>query len=136
MFTIQHVDVHVRICDEQTVEKLVQAIQHARSAELDVILHAVKTLGEKTMTTLSDLQAKVDKASADAQTAFSDGATKLDALAKQVSDLQAQIAAGQTVDPAELAAVSAELSTQSDALEAAAAAFEAKVSPAAPAPTT
>lgn len=129
MFTIQHVDIHVKVFDEQTVEKLVHAIQNARKHELDLILNAVKTLGENTMTTLSDLQAKVDKASADVQTAFSDGARKLDELAQKITDLQGQIASGNGVDPAELAAVSTELSSQSDAMEAAAAAFEAKIAP-------
>ena len=70
------------------------------------------------MSELTDLQAKFDKASTDVQKALTDAAAKLDALAAQIAG---------NPPPAELAAVAADISAQSDALEAAAAAMEAKV---------
>lgn len=78
---------------------------------------------EKIMSQLTDAQAKFDQAATDVKKALTDGAAKIQELADKLAN-----------DPSadEVAAVSADLSTQSDALETAAAAMETLVNPPAP----
>lgn len=106
-----------------------------RAADIQTcLLYNIRKDLQTLMSAITDLQALVDAAVSAAKTAFTDVAAKLDALAAQITDLQAQVAAGSTVSAADLAAVSADLTAQSSALTDAAAAIEAKIAPAPPAP--
>lgn len=76
----------------------------------------IKKEGDRIMSALTDLQRQFDAAMAKAVQAFTDASTALDALAQKAADLTAQVAAGNPVDPAELAALETDIATQSTAL--------------------
>lgn len=79
------------------------------------------------MSAITDLQAKFDAAMAKAAKAFDDAASALNLLAQRVADLTAQVAAGQTVDPNELAALETDISAAADSLSAKADAIEGTI---------
>jgi flagellar hook-associated protein FlgK len=79
----------------------------------------LSTEGEKTiMATLADITAALDTLQADTDAKNAQVTSDLAALAKQITDLQAQIAAGGSVTPADLDSVLAKITGIDDKVKA------------------
>lgn len=118
-----------------------------RTSVIDLLLLNFSQ-GVKIMSVVTDIQASFDavvpvvqKAFADGAAAFSDVSAKYDVLTAQIADLQAKLAGGGIVVPAELTALQSDINTSAALLataaasqETAAAALEAKINPPAPVP--
>lgn len=87
------------------------------------------------MSQVTDLQSRFDAVAAEVSQALTDAAAAFDNFAAKIADLEARIAAGQTISPLEFQGLAQDMNTKSDALEAAAASVEAKLAPPTPAPT-
>lgn len=80
---------------------------------------------ERIMSQITDLQTKFDTMKEAVKKAFTDASTKMDTLQAKIDELVKNAGAG-GVDPAELAALSTDISTTSDELTAQATALDTK----------
>jgi SMC interacting uncharacterized protein involved in chromosome segregation len=106
-----NVNINISQKADASLMQLISEVFKQLTQQNKVLLETEKN----TMSAITDLQAKFDAAVATLKQTLTDAATALDALAAKV---------GSTTDPAELAALSADISAQSDALTQQAASLE------------